>query len=168
MDYRDYPYLDYPYSDYPNASPNPSEEQQFDDRTFPGGGFGSPGPGTPGPPGFPPGSPGFPPGSPGFPPGSPGFPPGQPTGHQQGGGPPTSPPPSFTPQMQQLTTFAIDPGAIRGCLFRFTFVWLQNGRSFWFYPTFVGRNSVSGWRWRNFRWVFYGTDLRRIRSFQCF
>lgn len=139
MDYRDYPY-----SDDPNSFPNQTEEQNFDERTFPGGGFG-----PPGPPGFP------------------GFPPGQPGGGQQAGGPPTSPPPSFTPQ-QQVTTFAVDPGGIRGCLFRFTYIWLRNGRSFWFFPTFVGRNSVSGWRWRNFRWVYYGTDLRRISSFQCF
>ncbi|WNS75350.1 hypothetical protein RRV45_21185 [Bacillus sp. DTU_2020_1000418_1_SI_GHA_SEK_038] len=152
MDYRYYPYS-FPYNVEPYA---------IDDRIFPGGGFG--------PPGYPPG--GFPPGQqPGFPPGQqPGFPPGQQPGFPPGqqGGPPSSPPPSFTPQMQQFTTFAVDPGGIRGCLFRYTYIWLENGRSFWFYPVFVGRNSVAGWRWRRNRWVYYGTDLRSIRSFQCF
>ena len=62
----------------------------------------------------------------------------------------------------------MDPGAIRGCLFRNTFIWLENGRSFWFYPTFVGRRSVSGFRWNGFMWTYYGTDLDRIASFQCF
>ncbi|MED3550464.1 hypothetical protein [Cytobacillus praedii] len=152
MDYRNYPYS-FPYN---------VEGPIMDERIFPGGGGG--GGGMPGfPPGFPPGSPsGFPPG---FPPGQ-----GQPGGGQQDG-PPSSPPPSFTPQMQQQAsfgTFAVDPGAIRGCLRRFTFIWLENGRSFWFFPTFVGRTSVAGWRWRGFRWVFYGTDLNRIRSFQCY
>ncbi|WP_407691391.1 hypothetical protein [Robertmurraya mangrovi] len=146
---------------------------------FPGGGQpggfpGFPGGGQPGGfPGFPGG--GQPGGFPGFPGGGqPGGTPGFPGGGQTGSGnpqagPPTSPPPSFTPQLQQsdVSTFAVDPGAIRRCLFRFTFVWLNNGRSFWFYPTFVGRDSVAGYRWRNFRWVYYGTDLRRIRSFQC-
>ncbi|MFE8697775.1 hypothetical protein ACFYKT_15655 [Cytobacillus sp. FJAT-53684] len=149
MDYRNYPYS-FPY----NVGPI------MDERIFPGGGGG-------GMPGFPPGFP------PVFPPGQ-----GQQSGgggsHQGGGqqdGPPSSPPPTFTPQMQQqssFSTFAVDPGSIRGCLRRFTFIWLENGRSFWFYPTFVGRTSVAGWRWRGFRWVYYGTDLNRIRSFQCF
>ncbi|MEH7180771.1 hypothetical protein V7108_23320, partial [Neobacillus vireti] len=87
-------------------------------------------------------------------------------GGQQQGGAPSTPPPSYTPQ-EQASAFAVDPGAIRGCLYRFTYVWLNSGSSFWFYPTYVGRDSVAGYRWRNFRWVYYGTDLRRIRSFRC-
>lgn len=103
----------------------------------------------------------------GFPPfggGQQGFPPFG--GGQQQGGAPSTPPPSYTPQ-ESASLFAVDPGAIRGCLYRFTYVWLNNGSSFWFYPTFVGRDSVAGYRWRGFRWVYYGTDLRRIRSFRC-
>jgi hypothetical protein len=96
----------------------------------------------------------------------PGFLPPSFGGGGQQGGAPSSPPPSYTPQ-ESASLFAVDPGAIRGCLYRFTFVWLNNGRSFWFYPTFVGRDSVAGYRWRGFRWVYYGTDLRRIRSFRC-
>lgn len=139
---------------------------------FPGGFGGSGGSGGFG--GF--GSPGFPPGS-GF--GQPGFPPSQQPGYgppsgipggQQMGGPPSSPPPSYTPQLQQSSPslYAVDPGSIRGCLYRYTYIWLRNGRSFWFYPTYVGRTSVAGWRWRNWRWVYYGTDLDRVRSFQCY
>ncbi|MVO99545.1 transporter [Paenibacillus lutrae] len=123
----------------------------------------------PGPPGFGPGPGG--PGGPGFGPGPGGFPgfPGQgPQGPQgpQGQQPPTSPPPQFEPQ--QVSTFAVDPGSIRGCLFRNTFVWLVDGSRFWFYPTFVGRTSVSGFRWIGWTWVFFGIDLRRISSFTCF
>ncbi|MDF2068241.1 transporter [Bacillus sp. Cr_A10] len=104
-----------------------------------------------------------------FPGQGPSFPPGFPPGQQQQGGAPTSAPPSFVPQRQQsVGVFAVDPGAIRGCLFRNTYVWLTNGRSFWFFPTFVGRNSVAGWRWNGRRWTYYGTDLNRIASFQCF
>ena len=68
-------------------------------------------------------------------------------GGQHHGGAPSTPPPSHTPH-ESVSAFAVDPGAIRGCLYRFTFVWLNNGRSFWFYPTFVGRDSVAGYRWR--------------------
>ncbi|WP_203364579.1 transporter [Bacillus sp. REN10] len=146
------------YNDYSQYSPFPLEDDEYRQNPYQG------------PPGFPGGAmppgqqPGFPGGFP--PPGQqPGFPSG---GQQQGGGPPTSPPPSFTPQQQQVSTFAVDPGAIRGCLFRNTYIWLRSGRSFWFYPTYVGRTSVAGWRWRNFRWTYYGTDLNRISSFRCF
>lgn len=112
----------------------------------------------------------------GQPPGS-GFP-GQPTnqfpgqtppfgGGGQSAGPPSTPPPSFTPAEKQFQTFAVDPGAIRGCLFRFTYIWL-NRDQFWFFPTFIGRNSVAGFRWRRNRWVYFGIDLNRIQSFQCY
>jgi hypothetical protein len=115
---------------------------------------------------------GMPPGQPGFqppfgPPGQPGFqPPYGPPG--QAGGPPTIPPPSFVPAIQQIEPFAVDPGSIRRCLFRFTYVWLRGFQQFWFYPIFVGRTSVAGWRWTGFRWVYFGISLRQIQSFTCF
>ncbi len=92
--------------------------------------------------------------------------PGQPGGGFTGG-PPSSPPPGITPEQPQFQALAVDPGAIRGCLYRFTFVWLRRS-SFWFYPVFVGRESVAGYRWNGRRWVYFGIDLDRIQSFQCF
>jgi len=119
---------------------------------------------------FPPGGGSFPGFGPGGQPGFPGPGPFPGSGPGAGGGQgaaPSGPPPSFTPQQQQFQTFAVDPGAISGCLFRFTYVWLRR-ESFWFFPTFVGRRSVSGFRWTGSRWVFFGIDLNRIQSFQCF
>ena len=120
-----------------------------------------------GPPGYPGGPGGGFPGGPGGWSGGPGGGGGFPGQGQQQGGPPTSPPPGFTPQQAQFQTFAVDPGAIRGCLFRFTYVWLRRD-AFWFYPVFVGRNSIAGYRWRRNRWVYFGIDLDQIQSFQCF
>ena len=82
----------------------------------------------------------------------------------QGAGAPTSPPPSFVPP-QQVEAYAVDPGGIARCLFRYTYVWLRGFEQFWFYPTFVGRNSVSRYRWTGFRWVYFGIDLRQIQLF---
>jgi len=166
--------MDYPYNNQP---PHYDDERQFnhnynepqyynDERQFnlPGDLLGQIfGPG--GQPGGPGGFPGQPGGPGGFPGGFPGLP-GGPGGGQQAG-PPTSPPPSFTPQQSQQQVFAVDPGGIRGCLFRFTYIWLRND-AFWFFPTFVGRNSIAGFRWTGFRWVYFGIDLNRIVSFQCF
>ncbi|WP_245959364.1 hypothetical protein [Neobacillus piezotolerans] len=100
------------------------------------------------------------------------FPGGGPGGGFPGGehdGPPSGPPPFATPlEAQGATSLAIDPGAIRFCRNRFTYIWMNSGRSFWFYPVFIGRTSIAGWRYRRNGWTFYGTDLRRIRSFRCF
>lgn len=103
-------------------------------------------------------------------------PPFGPPGYNQGGfdqaGPPPGPPPSEIPPAQlqsQPGVYAVDPGGIRGCLYRYTYIRLNNGRSFWFYPTFVGRNSIAGYRWRprQYRWIYFGIDLDHIRSFSC-
>lgn len=101
--------------------------------------------------------------------GQPGFP-----GGPSSAGPPDSPPPSFTPQKPQTQqakggygVFAIDPGAIQGCLYRFTYIWLR-WDSFWFYPIYVGRRSISGFRWHRNRWAYYGVDLDNVESFQCY
>jgi hypothetical protein len=149
------------YYSYPNSQDaylysTPYHEENYyhaipDYRQF--GGFQPPfGPPGQGPAGGPPG----------------GFqPPFGPPGQGQEAGPPTSPPPSFVPQ-QQVEAYAVDPGGIARCLFRYTYVWLRGFEQFWFYPTFVGRNSVSGYRWTGFRWIYFGISLRQIQSFTCY
>jgi hypothetical protein len=64
--------------------------------------------------------------------------------------------------------FMVRPRELNRCLNRFTFIWLENGNSFWFYPTFVGRQFVQGFRWRRNRWEFERINLRRIFFFRCF
>ena len=132
---------------------------------FPGGGPG----GFPSMPGFPGGPGGFP----GTPPGG-GFP-GVPGG---GGGQgqlqaPTSPPPSFTPQMstlqQQEFTRSGGVGGMRRCFFRNTFVWMTNGNSFWFFPMLAFGNQIIGFRWRGTRgWVYDSINRNSILFFQCY
>lgn len=130
-------------------------------------------------PGFPPPfGPGFPPpfgqgfqppfGPPGGPPGRPPF--QQPPGGTSGTGPPSGPPPAFVPSQAQaqVTPFAVDPGAIRRCIFRYVYLWLDNRQQFWAWLVFVGPRSVAGWRWIGFRWVYFGIDLNRIESFICY
>lgn len=150
------------YGGYPGGAPGlyPGQGVGFPGGGFPGQGGGIPGGGFPGQGGGVPGA-GMP-GS-GFPSQGGGSP-----GDGQGEGPPTSPPPSYIPQESQASTFAVDPGGIRRCLRRFTYIWLNDGKSFWFYPVFVGSNSVAGWRWSRRRgWVYFGIGLWQIRSFQC-
>lgn len=80
---------------------------------------------------------------------------------------PLSPPPSTTPR-RNPNTRAVDPGSIRNCMGRFTYVWMDNGMEFWMFPIQIGRRSVSGFRWNsNFGWVYFGVSLDRIDSFTC-
>lgn len=86
------------------------------------------------------------------------------------GGPPIAPPPSFVPHMTTFSGAAIHAHSMRSCLYKNTYVWLMNGRGFWFYPTYIGSNIVVGYRWRASRhqWSHFGIEAREIRSFQCF
>ncbi|SKC84168.1 hypothetical protein [Maledivibacter halophilus] len=97
--------------------------------------------------------------------GGPGMPPVGPGGPSDASMPPGRPP-SYTPERAPGIR-AVDPGAIRRCRYRYTYLWLENGQEFWSYLTYVGRRSVSGFRWIGFRWVYFGTDLRNIESFIC-
>ncbi|WP_353615334.1 transporter [Virgibacillus sp. 7505] len=153
---------------------NDDKQEQQRQIQFPGGpGFGGPGGPGSGGSGF--GGPGFGGGQGGFPfvppPGA-----GGQGGGQQGQFGPPGPPPSQIPQLQPVggsggpSAFAIDPGGIRFCLFRYTYMQLENGQRFWYYPVFVGRTSIAGFRWRpqQFRWQYFGIDLRRVAAFSCF
>lgn len=54
------------------------------------------------------------------------------------------------------------------CMYRMTYIWLYNGASFWFYPTYVSGTSISGWRWRNYRWDFFSMNVNKISNFYCY
>ena len=75
-------------------------------------------------------------------------------------------PPAYVPKAAPGLR-AVDPGSISHCLYSFTYLWLNNRQQFWFFPTFVGRRSVAGYRWMHNNWVYMGFDLRLIDSFFC-
>ncbi|KKB93287.1 hypothetical protein WB24_03080 [Bacillus sp. CMAA 1185] len=91
------------------------------------------------------------------------------------GGAPQGPPPSQIPakppkpQGSQGAVLLVEPITIRPCLFRFTYVWLTNGRSFWFYPIILGRRSVGGFYWDSSRrrWVYFALDTNHIDVVSC-
>lgn len=95
---------------------------------------------------------------------------GQPDSFPGMQGPPP-PPPNFIPQppTQQFTTQMGGRWSISRCLFRHTYIWLGNGRSFWFFPIAVTRNQVIGFRWRNRGgWQYSTLDRTEIFTFTCF
>jgi hypothetical protein len=59
----------------------------------------------------------------------------------------------------------MDPRALKGCLFHYTYIWLRNGMSFWFYPVYAGKSSMAGYRWTRFGWIYAGIDLSWIDFF---
>ena len=93
-----------------------------------------------------------------------------PQGHQvmPHGGPPNFTPTEPKAQQFGATPMAIDPGAIRPCLYSFVYIWPRRGNGFWAWLVFVGPRSVAGFRFNRNTWRYFGMDLRDIRSFQCF
>lgn len=165
------------YRDYNNQNKKGSEEpapvknQQF----FPGGFPGRP----PQPPGQMRPQPGQRP-QVGPPPGQMGPQPGQ-TAPQPGQlRAPMSAPPNFTPELPSAEREQLQapfgapqfaprrPRNLRSCLNRFTYIWLVNGNSFWFFPVFLSGQQVVGFRWRRGSWVFDRISTRRILFHQCF
>lgn len=97
----------------------------------------------------------------------------QPFGGGPGYGPPSGPPPAISPNKPiqgfgGVSAYAVSPITIRPCLFRYVYIWLDNGDNFWAWLIFVSRRSVAGWRWRRNRWVYFGLDVDRIDNFICF
>lgn len=91
----------------------------------------------------------------------------------QGSGAPTSAPPQQIPNKPQKPqgnfAYMIDANVLQPCLYRFTYVWLTDGSSFWFYPVALGANSVGGyyWDWNTFRWNYYALDTKYIDVVNC-
>ena len=84
-------------------------------------------------------------------------------------GRPPGPPPTKIPfKSKQIGPKAVSPGSLRSCTHRFVYIWLDNGSSFWAWLTRVDKKTASGFRWQNRRWVYFGVDLRRIDSFECY
>ncbi|WP_157729365.1 transporter [Tumebacillus algifaecis] len=85
---------------------------------------------------------------------------------------PTTPPPSYIPKKPYHAPgtpqpLAVSPTSLRPCLRRYVYIWLHNGASFWFYPIYLDRRTVAGFRWNGFSWSYMGIDLRQIATFQC-
>lgn len=53
-----------------------------------------------------------------------------------------------------------DVGGVFVCVNRFSYIWLENGQSFWAYLVYVGKTSASGWRYRGGKWAYFGVDLK--------
>lgn len=94
-------------------------------------------------------------------------------------GVPSVAPPNYTPSKNDqgvksltnasgnINTKAVSEGSIKFCLYKFTYIWETGGRSYWAFLINVDKQTASGFRWFRGRWVYFGTDLKRIDSFVC-
>lgn len=86
--------------------------------------------------------------------------------------PPSTIPSKFNKNVKNISNLNFKGGqdwsnTVRFCLHRFTYIWQRNGRSYWAFLISANRNFITGWRWNNWRWVFFGIDMRRIEAFYC-
>ena len=56
----------------------------------------------------------------------------------------------------------------RLCAYRYTYLWLKNGKAFWCYPTHITGTIISGWKWKNYKWKFFSMPVKRINNFYCY
>lgn len=57
---------------------------------------------------------------------------------------------------------------IKICLYKYTYIWLNNGISYWVYLTSVNRCYAYGYRWLNNEWVLIKVRICNIESFICY
>lgn len=94
-----------------------------------------------------------------------------PNGSSPIGNPPNTPPPSVPPTKPTKNgpnVKAIDPASIQFCKYKFTYIWPFRGKPFWMWIVYIGRKSISGWRWTGRTWAYSGIDVNRIDSFTCY
>ncbi len=80
---------------------------------------------------------------------------------------PMGPPPRFIPE-QGVNLYAITPSSISNCLHRHTYIWPIFGKGYWMFPTKVYRDTVTGYKWNGYKWLYFGTTLNSIQSFDCY
>ncbi|SMQ84788.1 hypothetical protein SAMN05444673_6090 [Bacillus sp. OV166] len=89
---------------------------------------------------------------------------------------PTTPPPAQMPALPATFSGAAQTGQMRSwmcnCLGKWGLIGLRMpgpfGRDFWFYPTEVRKNGVSGYTWRLGRRQKVSYRYSQIRNFMCF
>ena len=58
-----------------------------------------------------------------------------------------------------------DRAALQRCIGHTVYIWLKNGREFWFYPIHIGRTTVAGYAWKRGRWIYTGFSIHSIEFF---
>lgn len=79
---------------------------------------------------------------------------------------PKNPPPNYTPKIPTSVS-SIEYNIISPCVYKYTYLWLKNGESFWSYIVYVGKRAVSGWRYKRGRWIHFSSHLKQIKNFTC-
>lgn len=96
-------------------------------------------------------------------------------------GMPSTPPPNYIPSKDDKEVQSLSSNyntsdkkskskysnSIKFCLYKYTYIWETNGRSYWAYLLNVSRYSISGFRWLGRIWVYFGISLKKIDSFYC-
>lgn len=85
--------------------------------------------------------------------------------------PPQTSPPPFIPSKTETNnnetgvTSNVTKESISSCVNKFTYIWQLNGKSYWAFISSYDSNSISGWRFISFKWVYFGLDIKKIDSF---
>lgn len=98
---------------------------------------------------------------------------------RQSQGYPIGPPPKDMPVKQKNPYFNLSEEKYKGydkislknlfpCRYRYTYIWLENGKSFWIWPTYIDRYYIAGFRWTRKGWSYFGLRIKKIEDFVCY
>lgn len=80
---------------------------------------------------------------------------------------PPRPRPPFFPPIQPTPPWLDGSQGIRRCLNRMTMIWLNNGRSIWFFPINITPQAVIGFRFSRNGWIRDAIARQNIIRFEC-
>ena len=79
---------------------------------------------------------------------------------------PDAPPPPDIP-LKPISAQRVSGDAMKPCFNRPTYVWMTDGGSFWFYPTYIRSDTLAGWRFTDRGWAYTGLDTGSVDQFTC-
>ncbi len=62
----------------------------------------------------------------------------------------------------------IAPNTAIPCLFKFTYIWLNNHAEFWSKPILINKNFLGCWIWNKSHWYYSEINLMNIECFICY
>jgi len=77
---------------------------------------------------------------------------------------PSESPPAYVPN-PVLSTKMKDVPSIHHLSAKHCYLWLNNRQQFWFFPTLIEKEAISGFRWLNREWVYTSFEVGLIDGF---
>lgn len=89
---------------------------------------------------------------------------------------PKNAPPNFIPDRDKAHALGFEktpginlvmPSTVTPCIYKFTYIWLNNKSAFWSKPISIKQDSITCWIWNGTSWYLSQLLLRDLDCFIC-